>query len=71
MKQGDVYLRKEDNRLYAVAMLDVCMLSGDEKGAELAIMRPLIRLDNEFAYFAEYRKINFNYEYQYNLYETC
>ena len=71
MKQGDVYKNLKDNRLYVVVMLDICMLSGDSKGEELVIMRPLKRYDNEPAYFAEYRKINFNYEYQYNLYETC
>jgi hypothetical protein len=69
MKQGDVYLRKEDNRLYAVAMLDVCLTSGWDRGEKIVIMRPLKKLDNEPAYYAEYEYKFENYEFQYNLYD--
>lgn len=76
MKQGDVYLRKEDNRMYSVAMANVQKIGTEITGlypdlSYTAVLRPLHK-EGESLYFVEDNiqiKDKDKYSYQYNLFD--
>lgn len=66
MKEGDIYLRESDKRLFAVALLSASLFSGEKA----IVLKPLEKIKNESRYFVE-KKCTLeseSYSFQYNVY---